>query len=403
MELPPVLGKATRDPVVLLVTGRTAVSRIGGMTAIARHAASVGRLGLEPLVLYPHEMKALGAEIAGQVDEATACIAADGFGAEAGPDDSLVLVIAGDWYISPHAIIEFSSGTRGRAAARFNDRGRTVAPMARITVGELRKIIPDLATNPSGELILKAAGSGAPGFELAVSQRHRLSDNVAVERAEKKLFGGLAGSTGPWPLKAAQARISFPLVRRLSAAGVPPLLVGAGKLVLGLLAAWMISALSYGSSVLGALLYLFARLLDGVPGELARTAVGDSSSPEKLELGGDTAVQVAIVFALAGTTSLGPALAWVAAAGLVVSAYVAWARMLAPLWSARRAGRLYDTAPAGFAPRLASRDGAAYALLVTAVIGRTDLFLWAAALASHLHYLLWLLPAAKETSNEPGP
>ena len=43
VHLPPVLGKATRDPVVLLLTGRTAVARMGGLTAVARHVATVDR------------------------------------------------------------------------------------------------------------------------------------------------------------------------------------------------------------------------------------------------------------------------------------------------------------------------------------------------------------------------
>jgi hypothetical protein len=37
------------------------------------------------------------------------------------------------------------------------------------------------------------------------------------------------------------------------------------------------------------------------------------------------------------------------------------------------------------------RDGIAYALLFAAVAGRLDLLLWAAALASHLFYVLWLI------------
>lgn len=396
MDLPPVLGRAIRDPVVLLVTGRTAVARIGGMTAIARHVATASRLGLEPVVLYPQEMKALGAEIGGQVGERTTCIASDAFNSEAGPDHSLVLVIAADWYIAPRAIIEFGSDTEGCAAARFKDRGRAVAPMARMTVAALRAIIPELATNPSGELILKAAGGAAVGFELPVSERHRLSDNVAVERAENKLLAGLGPRSEPWPLRAVQAGLSLPLARQLARAGTAPMAVALAKVALGLAAAWALVPASYTSMLAGAILYFTSRLLDGTASELARAGARDSSRAEQLELLGDSAVMVAIVFSLAATTALGPLLASVAAAGVAVSAYLSWSRMLAPLWAARRAGRLAHMAPGRFAAGLASRDGAAYALLVTALLGRTDLFLWAAAPAWHLYYLLWLLPARRE-------
>jgi hypothetical protein len=44
-----------------------------------------------------------------------------------------------------------------------------------------------------------------------------------------------------------------------------------------------------------------------------------------------------------------------------------------------------------FISRFVQRDGIAYALLFAAAAGRLDLFLWAAAVASHLFYVLWLI------------
>ena len=53
---------------VILVTGRTAVARVGGISAIRRHVETAKRLGLDPLVLYPARMTALGAEIDAELD-----------------------------------------------------------------------------------------------------------------------------------------------------------------------------------------------------------------------------------------------------------------------------------------------------------------------------------------------
>ena len=49
-----------------------------------------------------------------------------------------------------------------------------------------------------------------------------------------------------------------------------------------------------------------------------------------------------------------------------------------------------------FVSRFVQRDGIAYALLFAAVTGNLDLFLLAAAVASHLFYVLWLLTRPRD-------
>jgi hypothetical protein len=46
--------------------------------------------------------------------------------------------------------------------------------------------------------------------------------------------------------------------------------------------------------------------------------------------------------------------------------------------------------------RFVQRDGIAYALLFAAATGSLHLFLWAAAVASHLFYVLWLLARPRD-------
>jgi hypothetical protein len=129
-ELPPVLGKFTRTRVVVLVTGRTALARIGGIASVARHVATATRLGFDPLVVYPARMRALGAEIEGELGDHTPCLPSNELADQAGGDEDLVLVIAGDWYVSPQAIVVFNDHTTGprwrgsRNAGEWSRRSR---------------------------------------------------------------------------------------------------------------------------------------------------------------------------------------------------------------------------------------------------------------------------------------
>src|SRR3990172_7136493 len=98
-EMPPVLGRFTSTRVIVLVTGRTAVSRVGGITPVARHVATAKRLGFDPIVVYPARMRALGAEIAGELSDETPCLSSAEFMSGSVVEDGPVLVIAGDWYV----------------------------------------------------------------------------------------------------------------------------------------------------------------------------------------------------------------------------------------------------------------------------------------------------------------
>ncbi|MFP6627058.1 MAG: hypothetical protein VCA74_08410 [Deltaproteobacteria bacterium] len=391
MELPPPLGRARRDPIVLLVTGRTAVSRIGGMTAVGRHVATAIKLGLEPMVLFPPSMRALGAEIAGELDGRARSMPADTLGDQAGGNDDLVLVVAADWYISPRATMEFVEETDGRAVARFKERNREVAPLARLPVKQLRRLIDDLADNASGEIINRACGREAAVFTLDVSQRHRLSDNVAVERAETKLFGRTHTNAAGPELGFVQKRISIPITRRLAGTRVVPMHVCAAKVALGLASAWVLAGGGYMAGLVGAVAFFFSQVLDGVASQLARATLRDSSQGEKADFASDIILHLALLWALATATGTTLAAA-VAAVGLLVSAWLAHSRVLARLWALRAAGRLYQVAPDPPASRFANREGTAYGLLLAALVARFDLFLLAAALVNHMVYAAaWLL------------
>lgn len=399
--LPPVIGHFTRTRVIVLVTGRTAVARVGGVTAVRRHVATAARLGLDPLVLYPSRMKALGAEIVAELDGAAECLPADELDDRAGQDQDLALVIAGDWYVAPSAILAFDTSTRGSAVARFEEHGRPVAPLARISVAALRALIPKLANSPSGELIDAATEPGSTVVTLPVIDRHRLSDNVAVARCEAKLFGWV-GDEGESPLaRGLQRWLAVPFTRRLVGTSITPAQVAASKFVVGILAAVVVARGGYAAGVAGAALYFVSRMLDSVSGNLSRAIVVEGVRGNKADVLGDVVAMFAMLVALAlhvGGPSAWPA-AWtaalIAATGITISSAVAYMQMFRILWEPAPAGRTgwrehSASRPDSFPTRFWTRHGLALALLLAALIGRLDLFLWAAAIGAHLYYIAWL-------------
>lgn len=385
-------GDRGRQRLVVLVTGRTAVTRIGGIASVARHVATAKRLGLDPLVIYPARMRALGAEIAGEVDEDTPCIDSDAFLESSADADHLVLVAAADWYVAPQAIVMFNDATSGPAVARFEERGRTVAPVARMRIAELRSLVPRLEEGPTAELILSAVGPSADAVSLLVSERHRLSDNVAVAHCEDKLFSSLGEGDEPWHVAWLHDLVAIPITRVLARTRTTPAQLAAVKIALGLGGAWIMAGPSYWGGVIGATLALFSRVLDAIAADLARAAVRDSAQNDPYDLAGDVAVQLAVVWAIAARlSSTGTAvLAGIASAGILASAVVSYQRVFRHVWAAQKRGERHDVPRHNYGSRFARRNGPAYGLFLAAVFGRLDLFLWAATIVSHAFYIGWL-------------
>ena len=393
IDLPPVLGSFTRTRVVILVTGRTAVAPIGGMASVARHVATARRLGFDPIVLYPARMRALGAEIAGEIEDDAVCLPSDVLAEQAGDDADLALTIAADWYVSPAAIVAFNDHTSGPAVARFDDRGRTVAPVARMSVGAVRSMIPKLDGSPTAELIHHAVDRDATVVPLLASERHRLSDNVAISRCEDKLFASLGDIDEPWHVHAMHKYAAIPLTRRLAHTRFTPFQLATLKIALGLLAAAVLAGGGYLRGLGGAFLAITSRLLDAVSGDLARAAVRDGAQNERFDLIGDLLVQTTILWAVAVRLAT-PTATWLAiigTVGIAISAWVSYRRVFRRVWEAQKRNARHDVRRDNYGSRFARRNGPAYGLVLAALLGRLDLFLWAAAITCHLFYLGWLV------------
>lgn len=392
VDLPGPLARFERRPVVFLVTGRTAVARVGGISAIRRHVATAERLGLTPVVVYPPRFTTLGAEIDADLRGRAVCVAADAVGDALGSDEVDALVIAADWFVSPAALYAFGSRTSGAAVARFTDRGRTVAPVARLAVGRLRPLLSRLDESPVSELISEIVPADARVVDLEVSERHRLSDSAAIERCERKLFGLGSHRAEPWIVRNLERYVAIPVASHLARTRITPLQVSAVKVALTFFVAYTVSSPGYAAGVIAALLYAASRVLDAVAGDLARAAVKPRARGDKFDVYGDFVAHLALLWAIPARFGwpTGQILAAaVTTLGLAASGVMTYRRVLKPVWHAHALGIRHRVRRDNFASRFSRANGPALAFLAAALIGRLDLFLWAAAIASHAFYLVW--------------
>jgi phosphatidylglycerophosphate synthase len=153
--------------------------------------------------------------------------------------------------------------------------------------------------------------------------------------------------------------------------------------------------------VLGALIFIFATILDGCDGEVARLSLRTSKLGGKLDLIGDNIVNAAVFLAIgyasfrAEPTSLFLTAVGTAVVGLCLATaagfwYSAW------LTRSGRQEAVRDTYES-----LVSRDFA-YLILVLAALGKLSWFVWAAALGSNLFALLLVALRLREWPPEPA-
>lgn len=409
------------ETLVVLVSGRGALANLAGVPSVERHVRAGRRLGLEVVVVYPPERRALGTEVRGLVEADAACIPSDEFAKAKPAAGAPVLVVAAEWYLSLAALAAVRDSQEARLFGRVCERGCTSVPVARIGRDDAVAIAKQLGSASAATALAALVGPGAVTLDLDSRSEQRLSDNVSAGHAEAKLVETLFGP--PRFLRVLRLRpVLAPwLARRLRDSALGPVGISAVKLALGLVAAWILEGGSYSAGVAGALLYFAARVLGASGIVLARASASEDDIREKLDLAGDTVLHVALLWSLAGGAARGPGsalLAAVATAGVLISTAVAYVFVVRRTWDARRPsaavaslspatagadGGIDVPVPSGgvagdeFVSRFVQRDGIAYALLFAAFAARLDLLLWAAAIASHLFYVLWLLARPRRT------
>jgi phosphatidylglycerophosphate synthase len=172
------------------------------------------------------------------------------------------------------------------------------------------------------------------------------------------------------------------------------------SIAIGLIAAAAFAAGSYGAGLLGALLFQLSAIVDCSDGEVARLTFSESKSGEQLDIVGDNVVHMAIFAAIAwglvrqiGSEGASGGAAWIPAA-LGAAAVAANA---VSLWLVARAKAIRErigwrdseqAAKVEFVLKnMASRDFSVI-LLLFALIGRLDWFLWLVAIGSNVFWVM---------------
>lgn len=389
------------ETLIVLVSGRGALATLAGVPSVQRHVQAGKALGLDVVVVYPPERHALGAEIRGLLDHDASCVPADVFAS--GPPTGTVLAVAAEWYLSLAALAAVKDHEGERAFGHVSERGLASVPVARVRGDEAVAVAQQLGSLSAATALAALPHDPALRIPLDARSEQRLSDNVSTAHAEGKLVEHVFGPRRVPPVLRLRPVLAPHLARVFRATGLGPEAISTIKLLLGLAAAWVIGGGSYADGLAGALLYFGARLVGASGAVLARAGLPDDGSREKLDFAGDSVLHFALLWSIVGGPARGDAaiaLAAVATVGVLVSTGVAYVFVLKDSWRLRHRGadapaegRTPAALPPGhdFVARFVRRDGIAYALLFAAIAGRLDLCLWAAAVASHLFYLLWIL------------
>ena len=212
-----------------------------------------------------------------------------------------------------------------------------------------------------------------------------ISDAASAAEAERKLWASLTSTADGLVDRFFNRPLGRPLSKLLAHTSISPNQVSLVSILIGVASAWFFAR---GDFLTGALVFQLCAVIDCVDGDLARALFKQSRLGKWLDLGGDQLVHFSVFAAIgigvARTNPSVPALALGASAALGVllcfAVIVRALRMLAPQ-RGPHLNKLLDAT--------ANRDFSVL-LLVLALWGRMDLFLWMAGIGIHVFWVVLL-------------
>jgi phosphatidylglycerophosphate synthase len=201
-------------------------------------------------------------------------------------------------------------------------------------------------------------------------------------------------------------KISGAISRLLLKTPVTPNQITIFVTLLGVVAGVLMAQAGYGPKVGGAFLFLLTSILDGCDGEVARAKHLTSKLGGWLDLWGDNVVHVAVFYGLGlglykdTAMPVYLSLGWAAAAGTLISAglasYQTYRKGRSSFISvmgddsAVRSAPVWERQLVKASDALARRDFI-YAVVLLALLGHLEWFLWACAVGSNVYALVLVL------------
>jgi phosphatidylglycerophosphate synthase len=294
------------------------------------------------------------------------------------------------------------------APARFDDSAPRAAEMVVLPAG-----LMSAAGQPgseSGQLPIRqwlerAAVDGRVRVVAADDKRGTWYQDVRTlpdaQAAEKKLFNSLKGEFEGFVDRYFNRKVSRWFTRLFLAIGLSPNSITMVATVIGLLSAVGFGIGTYTAAVVAALLFQFAAVVDCCDGEVARLTFTESPFGAWLDIAMDNVVHMAIFAGIAAglyTTQVGQDHAWItlvlgAAAVLGNGVSFLLVEKAQKIKSASGWKTPVNAAWSEFMLKnVASRDFSVV-VLIFALLGKLDWFLWMAAIGSMVFagIMLWVI------------
>lgn len=268
------------------------------------------------------------------------------------------------------------------------------ADLKRVVEQRGRLVKPDGTPLPVGVLDSISAASldsqlaKRPGI-TAVGVAELISDSTSAARATEKLWASLTSSADGLVDKYFNRPVGRALFSKLLIhTPISPNQVSVAATLIGLLAAACFAVGSAKAAIWGAILLQLSAIVDCVDGDLARVLFKESPLGKWLDIVGDQVVHIGVFvcigIGLYRVGSVAPVLPLAASAaiGVVISFVIVLRGLLQP--ESQRNSRLQKLIDA-----TTNRDFSVL-LLILALVGKLEWFLWLTAIGVHVFWMLAL-------------
>lgn len=201
----------------------------------------------------------------------------------------------------------------------------------------------------------------------------------------RRYWASLKSSTDSFMDRWVNRPAGRPLSKLLVHSPISPNQVTVFQILVGFVGAVLLARGGYWNAVAGAIVFQISAILDCVDGDLAFAGFKETSIGKWLDIGGDNLVHIAIFVGIAtglqkaGSTAPLSLLGASTVVGVAIAFAVVLRGMLKPeVRSNPRLAALID--------KMSNRDFS-YIILIAALVGRLELFLWCAAVGIHVFWM----------------